>query len=94
MTIFEDQAVVHFAVEDAVRAENALGSAGLKIKALTDVFVLDKDQKGVTGTSGSFGEICKTLSDQGIQINFGYPAENNRFIFGVSDAEKAQVLFR
>lgn len=94
MTSFQEQGVVHFAVEDIVTAERALGSAGLKIKEITDVFVLDKDQKEVTGKSGSFGEICKTLSDQGIQINFGYPAENNRFIFGVSDVEKAQVLFR
>lgn len=94
VTSFKEQCVIHFVVEDAVTAKTALESAGLKIKAITDVFVLDKDLKGVTGKSGSFGEICKTLRDQGIKINFGYPAENNRFIFGVSDVEKAQVSFR
>lgn len=93
VTSFKEQGVIHFVVEDAVTAKSALESAGLTIKAITDVFVLDKDLKGVTGKSGSFGEICKTLRDQGIQINFGYPAENNRFIFGVSDVEKAQVSF-
>lgn len=94
VTSFKEQGVIHFVVEDAVTAKSALESAGVKIKAITDVFVLDKDLKGVTGKSGSFGEICKTLRDQGIQINFGYPAENNRFIFGVSDVEKAQLSFK
>ena len=94
MTTFQDQGVVHFAVEDSVTAKSALESAGVKINAITDVFILDKDQKGITGKSGSFGEICKTLSDQGLQIIFGYPAENNRFIFGVSDVAKAHKLLR
>lgn len=94
MTTFKDQGVVHFAVEDPVTAKSALESAGVKINAITDVFVLDKDQKGVTGKSGSFGEICKILSNQGIQIMFGYPAENNRFIFGVSEVAKAHKLLR
>ena len=93
-TSFEDQGVIHFVVEDAPTAQHALENAGLKIKAITDVFVLDKDLQGITGKSGSFGEICKTLRDQGIQIDFGYPAENNRFIFGVSDVEKARAAFR
>lgn len=94
VTSFKEQGVIHFAVEDAFTARDAIQSAGLKIKAITDVFVLDKDLQGITGRSGSFGEICKTLGDRGIRINFGYPAENNRFIFGVSDVEKAQASFR
>lgn len=93
MTSFENQGVVHFVVKDAATAKRALERAGLKIKAITDVFVLDKDHVGITGKSGSFGEICKTLSSNEIQVNFGYPAENNRFIFGVSNVKKAQELF-
>jgi hypothetical protein len=94
MTSFKNQGVIHFVVKDIATAKSALEKADLKIKAITDVFVLDKDQKRVTGKSGSFGEICKTLSDNGIQVYFGYPAENNRFIFGVSNVKKAQELFR
>jgi hypothetical protein len=56
------------------------------------VFVLHKDKTGVTGKPGSFGGICRTFADHGIKLNFGYPAENNRFIFGVDDAAKAQEL--
>ncbi len=94
VTSFKDQGIIHFVVKDAATAKSALERAELKIKAITDVFVLDKDQQGVTGKSGSFGEICKTLSGNGIQVNFGYPAENNRFVFGVSNVKEAQELFR
>lgn len=88
----QDQGVIHFVVEDAVTAQRVLENSDVKIKTITDVFVLDKDQTGITGKPGSFGEICRTLSDQGVQIDFGYPAENNRFIFGVSDVKRAYEL--
>jgi hypothetical protein len=32
------------------------------------------------------------LADHGIGIDFAYPAENNRFIFGVDDLEKTREL--
>ena len=92
-TTIKDQGVIHFVVEDADIAKRVLEKSGIKIKTVTDVFVLEKDQKGITGKPGSFGEICKTLSDHGIQIDFGYPAENNRFIFGMSDVKKAYETF-
>ncbi|WP_163339332.1 hypothetical protein [Desulfopila sp. IMCC35008] len=94
MSSFKEQSVIHFVVEDAAKAKKVLERRGFKVKEITDVFVLDKDQVGITGKSGSFGEICKTLADNGVQVNFGYPAENNRFIFGVSDVKKAEELFR
>lgn len=92
VTTVKDQGVIHFVVEDADTTKRVLENSGIKIKTITDVFVLEKDQKKITGKPGSFGEICRTLSDHGIQIDFGYPAENNRFIFGVSDIEKAYKL--
>ena len=88
----KDQGVIHFVVEDDVTAKRVLENSGVKIKSITDVFVLEKDQKRITGKPGSFGEICKTLSARGIKINFGYPAENNRFIFGVTDVKRAYEL--
>ena len=92
VTTVKDQGVIHFVVEDADTTKRVLENSGIKIKTITDVFVLEKDQKRITGKPGSFGEICKTLSDHGIQIDFGYPGENNRFIFGVSDIAKAYKL--
>ncbi len=71
----KDQGVIHFVVEDDVTAKHVLEISGVKINSITDAYVLEKDQKRITGKPGSFGEICKTLSDRGTKINFGYPAK-------------------
>jgi len=88
----EDLIVIHFAVEDAVTARRVLENSEIKICGVSEVFVFSKDKKRITGKPGSFGEICRTLADHGIKINFGYPAENNRFVFGVDDVAKAREL--
>ena len=54
------------------------------------MFILYEDKKFVTGKPGSFGGICRTLADHDITIKFGYPADNNRFIFGIDDVPKAR----
>ena len=92
LTTFEELSVIHFVVEDAVTARGVLVNSGIKIRDVSEVFVLSKDQKRITGKPGSFGEICRTLADHGIRINFGYPAENNRYVFGVDDVAKAREL--
>ncbi len=84
--------VIHFVVEDALTARLALEKAGIRIRDESEVFILHKDEKRVTGKPGSFGGICRALADQDIKIKFGYPAENNRFIFGVDDVAKARRL--
>ena len=89
---FGERCVIHFVVEDDVTAMRALEGAGVNIKEISQVYVLHKDRKHVTGKPGSFGDICRTLSDHGIKIRFGYPAENNRFVFGVDDVEKTREL--
>jgi len=88
----EELTVIHFAVEDAVTASRVLENSGIKIRGVSEVFVFSKDKKRITGKPGSFGEICRKLADHGIKINFGYPAENNRFVFGVDDVAKAREL--
>ncbi len=92
LTTCEDLTVIHFMVEDAVTSRRVLENSGIKIRGVSEVFVFSKDQKRITGKPGSFGEICRTLADHGITINFGYPAENNRFVFGVDDVAKAREL--
>lgn len=88
----EEMSVIHFAVEDELTARRVLENSGIKIRDVSDVFVLSKDQKRVTGKPGSFGEICRALADHCVKIKFGYPAENNRFVFGVDDVDKACEL--
>ena len=92
LTTCEDLTVIHFTVEDAVTARRVLENSGIKIREVSEVFVFNKDKKRITGKPGSFGEICRTLADHGIKINFGYPAENNRFVFGVDDVARAREL--
>ena len=87
-TIGEGVQVIHFVVEDAVTARLILENAGIKIREESEVFILHKDEKRITGKPGSFGEVCRVLADHGIKIKFGYPAENNRFVFGVDDVAK------
>lgn len=84
--------LIHFAVEDATAAQRALENTGIEIGAVSDVFVLSKDQKRVTGKPGSFGEMCRALADRGVKVLFGYPAENNRFVFGVDNVNKAREV--
>jgi hypothetical protein len=92
LTTYGERSVIHFVVEDAVAARRVLENLGITIRGVSEVFVLSKDQKRITGKPGSFGEICRTLADHGIRINFGYPAENNRFVFGVDDVAKVREL--
>jgi len=91
-TTCNGQSVIHFVVEDAITARHVLEDAGIKIRAVSEVFVLHKDKKRVTGKPGSFGGICRLLAENEIRIEFGYPAENNRFVFGVDNVKRAQEL--
>jgi hypothetical protein len=84
--------VMHLVVEDAVTARFVLEKGGLRIRDESEVFILHKDEKRVTGKPGSFGGICRALVDNDIKIKFGYPAENNRYIFGVNDVAKVRRL--
>lgn len=86
------RSIVHFVVTDADAARRALSDAGIDVLDDCDVFVLHKDRKQVTGKPGSFGDICRTLAQHGIQIRFGYPAEHNQFVFGLDNIEKAREL--
>ncbi len=84
--------VIHCLVEDAAPALRVLEDAGIKTAGVSEVYILCKDQKGITGKPGSFGYICRTLAENGIEINFAYPAENNRFVFGVDDVKTVREL--
>ena len=86
--------VIHFLVDDELETLNALEKANIKVHSVADVFVFHKDQKQVTGIPGSFGGICKILQENNLKILFGYPAENNRFVFGVDHIEKAKELLQ
>lgn len=89
---FQGRDVIHLVVEDADRATRVLEAAGIGTCEVSEVFVLDKDRKKITGKPGNFGAICRALADHGIMIKFGYPAEDNRFVFGVDDIARTREL--
>jgi hypothetical protein len=89
---FQGRDVIHLVVDEAGPATRVLEDAGVAIHGVCEVFVLDKDYRNITGKAGNFGAICRVLADNGVRVNFGYPAENNRFVFGVDDMEKTREL--
>ncbi|MDW3641947.1 hypothetical protein [Vibrio sp. 1291-1] len=94
LSTLDNSSIVHFLVADEQAAIRALKTTTLQVDSVSDVFILDKDNMQVTGKAGSFGGICKLLIENGIIIKFGYPAENNRFVFGVDNPEKITLLMR
>ncbi|MFM2477549.1 hypothetical protein [Celerinatantimonas sp. MCCC 1A17872] len=92
LSSLQESSIVHLLVMDEKIAISALQEHHIAIESFSDVFILFKDQKQVTGKPGSFGSICQLLYKNGITIKFGYPAENNRFVFGVDDIEKTKQL--
>ena len=92
LTKFQGRDVIHLVVADADLATRVLGAAGIEASEVSEVFVLDKNRKKITGKPGNFGAICRALADNGVAIKFGYPAEDNRFIFGVDDLNKTGEL--
>jgi hypothetical protein len=87
---FEKKWIVHVLVNDAVTARGILLKANYGVTSERDVMVFSKSEKKIVGRPGSFGEICRQLTSAGIIIDLAYAAENNKFVFGVDDIEKAQ----
>jgi hypothetical protein len=91
---FEEQWVVHLLVNDAVSARNVLLEANFDVTLEREVIIFSKSDKKIVGRPGSFGEICNQLLSAGIIIDLAYAAENNKFVFGVDNIEKAKnILF-
>jgi hypothetical protein len=92
LTNFQGHDIIHLVVDDAGPARRALEAAGIEVTRVSEVFVLDKDRQKITGKPGNFGAICRALADHGIRVRFGYPAENNRFVFGVDNIARTREL--
>lgn len=89
---FQGRDVIHLVVDEAGPARRVLEDSGIEVHEVSEVFVLDKDFRNITGKAGNFGAICRVLADNGVRVKFGYPAENNRFVFGVDDIAKTREL--
>ncbi len=92
LTRVHDDAIVHLLVDDEDCACKALEQRELCINKVSEIVLIDKDLRKVTAKPGSFATFCRLFNENGLKIHFGYPAENNRFVFGVDDPQKAQQL--
>lgn len=78
------EGVIHVLVEDGAKATQALEDAGMKVEGSRDVLVLEVEDK-----PGIFGDICRKISDKGVNIDLSYIASNTRLVLGADDLEKA-----
>ena len=57
LTSYQERSIVHFIVEDADTTRRVLEDSDIRINDESEVYILNKDEKGVTGRPGSFGGI-------------------------------------
>ncbi len=76
---------VHFLVEDAAAAREALQGAGIQVKAENAVLILDVEDK-----PGTLGEVAGKLGDAGVNLNLAYLATNTRLVLGADDIAAAR----
>ena len=77
--------IAHFLVEDAEKARDVLGQAGIKVVKINDV-IIQKLRQDVPGQLGMF---CRKLADANVNIITQYSDHSNRLIVVVDDREKA-----
>jgi hypothetical protein len=83
----EGKGVIHILVEDAAPAHRALENAGLEVKDVRQVFVLDIPDK-----PGELGRISRRIADAGSNIDLLYVATGTRVVFGVDDIDRAKSV--
>jgi hypothetical protein len=82
----EGDEVAHVLVDDVKAAKAALKEAGIEVLGKSEVLVLDVQDK-----PGVLGEVCRRLSDAGVNIDYFYVATGTRIVLGVDDPEKAKA---
>jgi len=83
-----DEAIAHFLVEEAERAQAVLAEVGIKILKINDV-IIQKLRQDVPGQLGLF---CRKLADANVNILTQYSDHSNQLIIVVDDYEKARQV--
>lgn len=83
-----DEAIAHFLVEEAERAQTVLAQAGIKVLKINEV-IIQKLRQDVPGQLGLF---CRRLADANVNILTQYSDHSNQLIVVVDDYEKAQKV--
>ncbi|MDQ3985336.1 MAG: amino acid-binding protein [Actinomycetota bacterium] len=83
----EGRGVLHFLVNDAVAARQALMAAGIEVAEERDVIVADIEDK-----PGALGELARRMADAGVNVDLLYLASNTRVVLGCDDPDKGRGL--
>ncbi len=83
----EGRGVLHFLVNDAVAAREALSNTGIEVAGEREVIVADIENK-----PGALGELTRRMANAGVNIDLLYLATNTRVMLGCDDTEKARGL--
>ena len=80
------RAEVHFLVDDAAAAREALGSAGIEVEAESDVLVIDVEDR-----PGTMGEVARKVAEAGVNIGLAYSTFGGvKLVLGVDDLDRAR----
>ena len=69
LTTCNGQSVIHFVGQDIITARHILENSGIRIREISEVFVLHKDKECVTGKPGSLEGICRLFAENEIVSN-------------------------
>lgn len=74
---------IHFLVDDAEAARNALETSGIQILDIHDVDVVDAPDE-----PGALADICESYSARGENIEVLYAARNNTIVVGTENMRR------
>lgn len=83
----EGRGVLHFLVDDASAAKQALEKAGMEIARSREVVVAEVEDK-----PGTLGELARRMANAGVNVDLLYVASGGRIVMGCDDIEKARGL--
>jgi hypothetical protein len=85
----EGKGVIHILVEDAQAARQALGEAGIEVRAERDVLLL-RQGEDIEDRPGATGELMRRMADAGVNVDLVYAKWDGTVIVGAGDIGRAR----
>ena len=80
--------------EHVATARKDLIEAGMTIQDENDIILLDLESENAVGKPGAMGKILRKIANEGISVKFSYGLENNKYVVGVDNLEKAREALK
>lgn len=88
--VVQGEGVAHFLVHDAVAAQRALETAGIRVLAVRDVVV----QRLAQDLPGQLGMLTRRMAAAGVNIEVLYSDHDHQLILVVDDTARAEDVAR